>query len=81
MKMARQIKGGSSWKKREKRSINARTGLFVIVKKTFRLGYLKSAVGLSSRIPLERAEYLEVSANQTRVKTAEAQLRRTQMLQ
>jgi hypothetical protein len=81
MKMARQIKGGSSWKKKEKGSINSRTGLFDIVKNTFRLNYPKSVARLSSRIPLERAEYSEVMANQTRVKAAEAQLRRTQMLQ
>jgi hypothetical protein len=79
--MARQIKGGSSWKKREKGSVNSRTGLFGIVKNTFRLNYPKSAARLSSRIPLERAECSEATASQTRIKAAEAQLRRTQMLQ
>jgi hypothetical protein len=81
MKMARQIKGGSSWKQKEKGNINSRTGLFGIVKNVFRPNYSKSVARLSPHTTLKRTRDLEVTADQARVEAAEVQLRRTQILQ
>jgi hypothetical protein len=81
MKMARQIKGGSSWKQKEKGNVNSRTGLFGIVKTVLRPNCSKSVARLSPHATLKGTKDPEVTADQVRVEVAEVQLRRTQTLQ